>query len=467
MPVYVPNYKNDIFVSYAHVDNEPWVGTDKGWVTTLISQIKILLKQQLGRADAFTLWMDYKLRGNESVTPDIDEQLHNSALLLLILSPGYLASRWCRYELTTFLTKAGKNSGRVFMIEKNRLERPPELGDLLGYPFWTLDERENPRTLAVPCPQPNEPEYYRRVDDLARELAGKLQHLKQTDSPSISIPLQSTTFPTIFLAEVSTDLDERRYQLKRYLDQHNIPILPNRRYSPTNLQAELDEDLQHCTLFIQLLSGQHAQGYPQFQYDRAKALGLPILQWRELTLNLNNIELESQRKLLESPTVIASSLVEFQTQIAHYLHPQPSLPSPPKLTGTWVFLNASPLDKELSQQIENVLENQEIAYSLPLIPSTNTTPTELRQDLEENLLYCDAVIILYGQTSVVWVREQLRYCRRMQGQRSVPLKLILVYNQLSSPSKLPLNMNLPNLRLLESAELQPELLLNLLHSPTV
>jgi len=59
MPVYVPNYQHDIFVSYAHVDNEPFAGAEKGWVTTLISNLKNELGRQLGRADAYSLWMDY------------------------------------------------------------------------------------------------------------------------------------------------------------------------------------------------------------------------------------------------------------------------------------------------------------------------------------------------------------------------------------------------------------------------
>ena len=95
MSTYVPNYKKDIFISYAHVDNEPFAGADKGWVTTLINGLKIELGKQLGRTDAYSLWMDYQLRGNEAVTPDIDEQLNNCATLVLIFSRGYLASSWC------------------------------------------------------------------------------------------------------------------------------------------------------------------------------------------------------------------------------------------------------------------------------------------------------------------------------------------------------------------------------------
>ena len=33
---FVPGYNNDIFVSYAHVDNEPLPGVEEGWVSILI-----------------------------------------------------------------------------------------------------------------------------------------------------------------------------------------------------------------------------------------------------------------------------------------------------------------------------------------------------------------------------------------------------------------------------------------------
>ena len=47
MSNYVPNYKNDIFISYAHVDNERLPGADAGWVTTLVSALKKSLAQKV------------------------------------------------------------------------------------------------------------------------------------------------------------------------------------------------------------------------------------------------------------------------------------------------------------------------------------------------------------------------------------------------------------------------------------
>ena len=80
-----------------------------------------------------------------------------------------------------------------------------------------------------------------------------------------------------------------------------------------------------------------------------------------------------------------------------------------------------------------MLQEEGFGFSLPVLE--NISPAEKRQDLEENLLDCDAVIVLYARTSVVWVREQLRYCRRMQGRRDRPLKIIAVFSRLLRTSR--------------------------------
>ena len=67
---YVPGYKNDIFVSYAHVDNIPLSGSSKGWVETFIDNLSTKLAQKIGRADLFKLWDDRLLAQNAPLTPE-------------------------------------------------------------------------------------------------------------------------------------------------------------------------------------------------------------------------------------------------------------------------------------------------------------------------------------------------------------------------------------------------------------
>src|SRR5512135_1378195 len=109
---YVPNYEYDIFVSYAHVDDEPYPGVDAGWVSTLIKCIKTKLSQRLGRSDAYSLFMDHQLARHVKLTPQLMDALHRSAILIVILSPCYVASDWCNREKNTFLQTIKEGESR-------------------------------------------------------------------------------------------------------------------------------------------------------------------------------------------------------------------------------------------------------------------------------------------------------------------------------------------------------------------
>ncbi|BAP55170.1 extracellular ligand-binding receptor [Thioploca ingrica] len=487
---YVPNCKHDIFVSYARVDDEPFAGADKGWVTTLITGLKILLGKKLGSPELFSLWMDHELRGNTPTTPHICKQLETSALFVLILSPAYEVSQWCQFELNTLLAIAGKDSGRIFVVEHDIVEeRSPDLSDLLGYKFWVRNEFGQPRILAIPKPNPEEFEYYQKLDDLARQLVEKLKELKQEAQAKLATtptlpsdyadliaatttlttrlpadeadPTPTITSPpttTVFLAKVSENLEKHRQEVKGYLEQQGVRILPTKEYAFATLQQSLDQDLKECQLFVQLLNDNSGGfiNYPLFQYQRAQAASLPILQWRDPRLNLTTVTDSVQRTLLEASTVMAVHLFEFQTYIIKYLTPAPvEIPKPTTAGDILVFINAAPEDMTLAHRIKDILDAHGIGYSLPLEISTSTKAAEIRNYLEQNLLYCDSIIVLYDNTSAVWVNEQLLYCRRMQRLRDQPLKIIAVYST-PSPNKPPLNIKLPNMQILNCPATQVE-----------
>jgi hypothetical protein len=187
---FVPGYQYDIFVSYAHVDDQPLPGQDAGWITTLVSVLKRRLAQLLGREDAYSLWMDYDLSGNVQVTPEILHVLEKCATLLIILSPGYLASEWCGRENENFLRLIQgrvRSGSRVFLIEReqvDRAERPLPLQDLKGYPFWVVDRAgEPPRILGE---LELDQSYYNQLNRLCFELTAELKRLRAVESnPSL------------------------------------------------------------------------------------------------------------------------------------------------------------------------------------------------------------------------------------------------------------------------------------------
>jgi hypothetical protein len=180
---YANGYRHDIFVSYAHVDDKPLPGASTGWVSTLVDGLKVLLAQQVGRAEVLAVWRDLQLGGNVDITPEILSAVRESALLLVVLSEGYLASNWCQDERHNFLALAGDATRRLFVVESMPIERsrkPAEFRDRLGYPFWTRDcEEQSATTLGVPVPTPEQPQYYVRLHKLAVEAANELKRMNR------------------------------------------------------------------------------------------------------------------------------------------------------------------------------------------------------------------------------------------------------------------------------------------------
>ena len=150
---FVPDCEHDIFISYAHIDNDPDPGIDKGWVTTLVGILDTRLPKIVG-SRAVSIWRDQQLSRHDAITPQIVETLRQTAILVVILSPSYLASEWCQRERNAFLNavKERRDAGsRVFLVEFMPVpveERPRELRKLLGYHFWAQDQPGRaPRTL--------------------------------------------------------------------------------------------------------------------------------------------------------------------------------------------------------------------------------------------------------------------------------------------------------------------------------
>lgn len=267
MPVYVPNYKHDIFVSYAHVDNAPFAGAEKGWVTTLIGELKNQLGRKLGRSEAYSLWMDYELRGNEPLTPDINEQLSNCATFLLIFSRGYLQSRWCRLEMNTFLAlSGGSSSGRIFMIEPDFIspeEKPSEFQDLLGYPFWIKNsDTGRTNTLGIPKPNPSQqPEYYQKLNELASDLTSKLNQLR--DEILATQPQEESNLSLIAERKQSRLISERtgiETEIAKKAQEHEFTSsslsMPN---LPKNTRRILDDKLHQLETDIEKLETERAK----------------------------------------------------------------------------------------------------------------------------------------------------------------------------------------------------------------
>ncbi len=429
-----PESGHDLFISYAHVDNAPLFDAEQGWVSILVRDLRYLLAEKMRRADAFSIWWDeIDLRGHHQITPEIRSKVQQSGTLLLVLSPGYLASRWCIQEKDLFFeVLGGEPQGRVFVAEKRVPDEdqsvPDELADLKGYRFWYKDEHDKARTRSLRDPEPHATEYTRMVEDLAHDISRRLKTL------AADTPLEpSEPKATVFLAEVTDDMEPRREQVRRYLEQARIRVLPARRYlEGQEFRDALDENLAQSGLFVQLLGpypGRRPpdipEGYARLQLERAQALDLPILQWRDPALVMDRLD-KDLRDLLEAVTVLAEPIETFKQRIVRQAIP-PTPPPPPEPPGPArapvVFINTERRDRALAETLRDRVPERLIAT----LPVSEGTASELREDLEEKLIDCDALIVVYGEGTTAWVDRQLLYCNKIAPKRKRSLRALGVY----------------------------------------
>src|SRR6476661_2636900 len=144
---HVTGFSNDVFISYSHLDDQ--TVSQEGWVTAFHKRLQIELDEELG--EKAVLWRDARLGAADDFGADLEKQLRGSAVLVAIVSPGYLNSRWCDWELKGFVD-GGRRTGELWIESKCRaikvVKRPAEqnahreavLRDTLGLEFFSTDQ---------------------------------------------------------------------------------------------------------------------------------------------------------------------------------------------------------------------------------------------------------------------------------------------------------------------------------------
>ncbi len=68
----MPNFEKHLFISYAHIDNQPLTAEQKGWISRFHASLEALLSMRLGQAAK--IWRDDKLKGNDVFAEEIVDQ---------------------------------------------------------------------------------------------------------------------------------------------------------------------------------------------------------------------------------------------------------------------------------------------------------------------------------------------------------------------------------------------------------
>jgi hypothetical protein len=120
MAFLLPHFDYDVFVSYSH--GVVSAGADaplKEWTLELIRRLETDIKAVDTEFDNLHIWRDELIDPTIHLTDELRGKVSRSGVLLIVMSPRYLASSWCQDELDWFRQQVrdrSRDQGRVFVV---------------------------------------------------------------------------------------------------------------------------------------------------------------------------------------------------------------------------------------------------------------------------------------------------------------------------------------------------------------
>ncbi len=461
-------FENDIFVSYAHIDDQPLVEGQKGWISSFHRVLEIRLGQLLGRHPR--IWRDPKLQGNDIFADRLVERLPRVAILASIVSPRYMKSDWCLRELREFQKASSATGGmrfgnkvRVFKIVKTPVpldQQSGEFQDVLGYEFYMVDpDSGRARELSQTGDPESQRLYWAKLDDLAHDMAELLEAIEDGGDEAPARAEAPSERVTVYLAETTYDLREQRDVVRRELQGYDAVVLPDRPLPLVGPECEemVREQLARASLSIHLIGRNYGivpEGETRstvvLQNDLAIARSARR-RVRRLIWLPDDLESEDERQIrfidsLQTDTriqagadILQTSLGDFKSAMHRRLRP-PEPPKPVKEEPAQVLepsiLDESPLkriyliydqrDGEEPVVVTDWLFDQGFEVIQPVFEGDEA---QVRRDHEENLSVCDGVLVYYGAGNELWLRAKLREVQKSAAfgrKKPITAKAILV-----------------------------------------
>ena len=473
------SYEKDLFISYAHIDDQPLSQEQLGWVTQFHRDLESLLRMRIGKT--VSVWRDNKLQGNDVFSDEIVQKFPDTAIFVSVLTPRYIESEWCTREVREFCEVAKQRGGlvvdnktRVFKVIKTPVDSqeplPPEIRKTLGYEFYIYDEYENP--LELDRAFGLESDYLRKLNSLAWDIAKLLKQInKNGNAASQAASVRAVAAgpapaaapsekdaeaaPVVYLAECSYDRREDREVVAGDLKAHGYTVLPGHRLPSVEGEyiAEVKALLARCQLSIHLI-GQSYGSVPDgpsrksgviLQNELAvaqsvltagqKGVVLKRVIWLPEGLQSNQPQQQQfieavtrEAKVQHGAEVITGSMEDLKAAIHTCLQPEPEEPEPsPQTAGgrKKVYLIFDQRDRRGTRDLRRFLMSQGFEVLIPLFEGDSET---VRNAHKDHLANCNAVLLYYGEGDEAWKYTRDRDLNKIPAYRSgKPLPLIYTF----------------------------------------
>jgi hypothetical protein len=457
---YLPNFAHDVFISYAHDDDQPRWDKDVGWVTGFIDALERQLPGHLSREGGLDqknlkVWKDSRtITGADFYDDKIKKAVHESGVMIAVMSRGYFESTYCADELRTFCDsdiavefEDGKKSRVLKLILSDISDRmlDQRISRTDGFTFYAKDKDGNERKFMRTVEGMQDDGYWATMERLASEVGKILTRMAGRRPTAPAAP----TGVSVYLAEVTDDLEDVRAQVKEALAQQGIRVLPELRLHPRSreLRDEVTRNLAEVTLSVHLMgpfAGKSPDGdttpATHLQYQLASDTAardksresLRRIVWLPPDLDLAAIQSSIQKAFLEglryeqdseSPMeLIKKSVEELKDEIV-----KKALPPKPKMVSKFepnrtalVYVAHHAADKQDADRIMTELNG----HNQDVLLMRGKDEREQLKDLRLRMLACNAVLILYGRSPLGWVHDvslKARDIAKKREERNVPL----------------------------------------------
>src|SRR5262245_6199270 len=249
---YAPGFEIDVFISYAHKNNE------NEWVTRFHEFLGQRVPEFLEHQAQVTIWRDRGLNGFDELWPTLQRNIESSALFLSICSPVYVTSDNCAKEVEHFLAR-----GR----ETSRIDRKSRLARVAIIPYAGMRE-------ALPCFRQNDTVYYsffeerqdgiisqfdagseafrKEADRVAQHVAAQLRRVREAVERAPA-SRASARRKMLFVANASKDRADHRTTLLNEFKDYEPLTIPDGSYETAELTELTSKLLEQAACSVHLL----------------------------------------------------------------------------------------------------------------------------------------------------------------------------------------------------------------------
>lgn len=314
-------------------------------------------------------------------------------------------------------------------------------------------------------------EFLKRIDMLAGEIANNLKVLRRrrydasvlypevskqaekliskhnfADSQTPEVPVTRKKM-SVYLAETNQSFNKKRNDIKRDLEMRGYTVIPESSASYYTLIPDLTEtdnsgetltfipdlaervnnDLRKCIISVHIfgdITNDFNHSIIKMQYEAAVNYGKENIYFSQIVWNPNKLQVQQNSDnehyfdtIKDSSDFLQTSFEELKSIINDRLdekayganqHKKAAVINKTATTQKEIYLIYEPHDNDDDNEVIKLFDYlYEQEYEVLLHPSLDIDFEKAQQDHQAFLLRCDAVLIYWGNSSELWVREKL------------------------------------------------------------